>query len=66
MELPKTAMAVIKFFGLCFLKPNRRATMRAEAHDTSVWTTKMAGMIARSMSFSAVSCEASLVKTSEC
>ena len=64
-ELPKTAIAVRKFFGRFSVKPNSLATTHAQIHDTNVCVKKMNGMIARSDSVSAVSCEASLVKTTQ-
>lgn len=62
LELPKTPMAVTKLEARR-LKPKSRATIQATVHDTKVWTTKMTGMTASSTSLSALSCEASLVKT---
>ena len=55
-------MAVMKFCGLFRLKPNRRPMTREEPQDTMVRMTNMTGIMARSTSLSAVSCEASLVK----
>lgn len=59
-----TPMAVTKFDAL-LLKPNRRVTMSDTKYDTRVWITKMTGMTASSSSLSALSWEASLVKTGE-
>ncbi len=55
-------MAMMKFFCL-FLSPSPFEIAQAQRYDISVCAIKMSGMIARSASFSAVSCEASLVKT---
>lgn len=48
-----------------FLKRKHLATMKAHKYETAVWTTKMTGMMARSVNFSAVSCDPSFVKTGE-
>lgn len=57
-----TAIAVTKL-ACRFLNRNSREIMYEHMYDTAVITTKIAGMIARSVNFSAVSWDASLVKT---
>jgi hypothetical protein len=57
-----TAMAATKL-DLRFLNRKHLETRKEQEYETTVWTTKITGMIARSVSFSAVSCEPSLVKT---
>lgn len=64
-EFPNTPMAVTKLDARWF-KRKSLATVFETIHDIKVWTTKMAGMMARSENFAALSCEASLVKTSKC
>lgn len=61
-ELPKTPIAVTKLDARLFSR-NIFATTIDTVHDTSVCSMKMAGIIARSDSFSAFSCDASFVKT---
>lgn len=61
-ELPKTPMAVTKLDAR-LLNRNTLAIKIETTHDTRVCTIKMAGMMARSDSFSALSWDASLVKT---
>lgn len=57
-----TPIAMTKFF--CrFLNPKNRETTSAHKYDIRVCTMKIKGMMARSTSFSAVNCEASLLKT---
>lgn len=46
-----------------FLNRKHRETMVEQRYETEVWMTKMTGMMARSVSFSAVSCEANFVNT---
>jgi hypothetical protein len=55
-------MAATKF-DCRFLKRQHFATTKEQKYETKVWTIKMTGMIARSVSFSAVNCEPNLVKT---
>lgn len=55
-------MATTKF-DWRFLKRNRREIKEAHRKETKVWITKMQGMMARSVSLSAVSWEASFVNT---
>jgi hypothetical protein len=55
-------MATRKFRGR-FSNPNSRDRSLAHRSDTSVWTVKITGMTANSVSFSAVNWDASLVKT---
>jgi hypothetical protein len=55
-------MAMTKFRGL-FLNRNALATPTEHKYDTNVCTKNMTGITASSASLSAVSCEASLVKT---
>jgi hypothetical protein len=55
-------MAMMKFSCL-FLSPRPFDMPQAQRYDISVWAMKIKGMMARSTSFSAVSWEASLVKT---
>ena len=55
-------MATTKFCARLW-KRNALETTIAQTYDIKVWMRKMTGMTARSASFSAVSCEASLVKT---
>jgi hypothetical protein len=57
-----TAMATTKFLGR-FLNLHRRDSIMAERYDTINCTMKMTGMTPSSTSFSAVSCDANLVKT---
>lgn len=64
-ELPKTPMAVTKLEAR-LLNRNTFATRTDTVQDTKVWTMKITGMMARSESFSALSCEASFVKTGRC
>ena len=61
-ELPNTPIAVTKLAGR-LERPNAMETPRETRYETSVWMTKMTGMTARSTSLSAVSCDASFVKT---
>lgn len=58
-------MAITKYLCL-FLKRKALDTPMAASHDTIVCAAKIAGIIANSPSLSAVSCEASLVKTAGC
>ena len=46
-----------------FLKRQHLVTTKEQKYDTQVWTIKMTGMIAKSVSFSAVNCEPNFVKT---
>lgn len=46
-----------------FLNRNNFATVRAQRNDTNVWRAKITGITANSPSLSAVSWEASFVKT---
>jgi hypothetical protein len=61
-EFPKTPMAVTKFEAR-LLNRNTLATRIDTTQLIRVWTMKIAGMMARSVSFSALSCDASFVKT---
>lgn len=61
-EFPNTLMAVIKLEAR-LLNRKSLATTLATSHDTNVWTTKIAGIMARSESFLALSWDASFVKT---
>ena len=61
LEFPKTPIAMTKFF--CrFFKRIQLDTDQAHPYEMSVCTINMRGIMARSASFSAVSCEASFVK----
>lgn len=55
-------MAATKF-DCRFLKRQHFATTKEQKYETRVWTIKITGMIARSVSFSAVNWEPNLVKT---
>jgi hypothetical protein len=57
-----TAMAATKL-DCRFLNRQHFETMKEQKYETKVCTMKITGMIARSVSFSAVNCEPSLVKT---
>jgi hypothetical protein len=58
-------MAITKFCGR-FLNPKSLETARAHRYETKVWATKMKGITASSTSLSAVSWDASFVKTAGC
>lgn len=57
-----TAMAATKF-DWRFWNRKHRDTIKEQKKETNVWTMKMKGMMARSVSFSAVSWDPSFVKT---
>lgn len=57
-----TAMATTKFFAR-FWNLHMRETPNAERYDTINWTINIKGITPSSTSFSAVSCEANLMKT---
>ena len=61
-ELPNTPIAVTKLAGR-LARPKAFDTARETRYETRVWTTKITGMTARSTSVSAVSWDASFVKT---
>jgi hypothetical protein len=61
-DLFRTPIAVTKLAGL-FPKPNAFDTAIDTKYDTRVWMTKITGITAKSSSFSAVSFDASFVKT---
>ena len=61
---PLTAIAVTKL-DRRFLNRKHFETTKAHRYDTKVWMMKIKGMMARSVNFSAVSCDPSFVKTIE-
>jgi hypothetical protein len=64
-RLRLTAMAATKL-DCRFLNRQHRETTAEQRYETEVWMMKMTGMMARSVSLSAVSCEANLVNTVCC